>query len=122
MAASLIISLLSSGVPAHAADTVPGDNVLVNIDGSGNGGNNISANEFSQPLGVSYDGNLVFFTSNQTDLPNANTSGWSLYMRNISTSTTTRVDTSSTGVGGNGNSIGEIGWCDERKRSLRSLQ
>lgn len=102
-----VVACLITQLPASAANTFPGTNLLVNVNSSGGGGQNISSpTSISSPQGISADGNMVLFQSTQTDLPGAGTiaSTWRLYERNVSSGTTTRVDVSASGIGGNGGS------------------
>lgn len=51
--------------------------------------------------GASYDGNVVLFSSNATNLQGAGTTAFGLYIYNIKTNSTERVDVSTSGVAAN---------------------
>ena len=90
-----ISAVLITQVQAHAASTVPGVNNLVSVNGvNGQGGNGES-----RTCGISGDGNTILFTSRATNLPISNASAINqLYLRDVATGTTTRVDVSTSGV------------------------
>ena len=112
--ASLAIVITIAGQlysSAHAANTLSGNNEIISVattDGQ-------PANSGVALLGASGDGNVVLVSSVATNLPNAASSGSStgLYVYNIRTNTTTRVDISASGVlpnnNFNGASISESG-------------
>lgn len=89
----------------RASATVPGTNSLISINNTGNGqggnGNSYSSGNQGSPM-VSADGNYVAFVSDASDLISGDTNANSdIFVRNIPTGTTTRVDVSSSGVQAN---------------------
>jgi hypothetical protein len=99
-----IITTLVTAPYAHAANTVPGHNVLISAsDTVGQ-----DANNGSQAQSISYDGNLILFLSYATNVGGSNntTGAWAAYQRNVSAGTTTRVDVSTAGVPGNTSATG----------------
>lgn len=98
VAVALVASLLAQ-LHVSAANTFPGVNTLVNINSSGGGGQGLNV---AKSYGISSDGNIVLFSSSQSDIAGSNgTTKDLLYQRNIATGVNTRVDVSASGVGGN---------------------
>jgi len=95
---------------ANAANTFPTTKTLVNINTSGGGSDNGTVPyRTTNSLGISADGNLVLFASNQTDIASSDGTGHrALYQRNISTGSNTRVDVSATGVNGNAAAVSGV--------------
>lgn len=96
VSASMLGQLYSS---TFAANTLPGDNEVITIGGTTDG-QPVNATTLAQAY--SSDGNIVLFTSSATNLPDAGGSG-GLYIYNIKTDTTARVDISTNGTTPNGN-------------------
>lgn len=91
--ATVLVSGMLIQSYANAANTIPGNNVLVsvnNVDGQG-------MNSGSGPAGISSNGNVILFSTNASNITDYNgVSG--LYVRDIEQSTTERVDVSTSGV------------------------
>lgn len=106
----LLISTLAVGasvlsqlyINTYAANTLPGNNEVITIGGTTDGQ---PVNASVSPIAYSGDGNIILFTSNATNLPNAGAPG-GLYIYNIETNTTARVDISTSGVLPNGGLFG----------------
>ena len=85
-----------------AANTLPGSNEIITIGGTTDGQ---PVNATVYPQGYSGDGNVILFISYATNLPNAGGSG-GLYIYNIRSGSTARVDISTNGVAPNGGLAG----------------
>jgi len=82
--------------------TVPGTNTLVSANNTGNGqggdGNTNPGGQWKDPH-ISADGKFVVFQSSASNMVDNDTNGIAdIFVRNLSTGTTTRVDVSSSGV------------------------
>lgn len=93
-----MFTVVSNKSDTYAANTLPGENEIITVATTDQ--QPINAPRFV--LGYSPDGNVVLFKSTATNLPNAGGSG-GLYIYNIKTDTTSRVDLSTNGTLPNGN-------------------
>lgn len=82
----------------YAANTLLGNNEVITIGDTTDG---LPVNATVTAESYSSDGNIILFSSNATNLPDAGGSG-GLYTYNISTTATKRVDISTSGVYPNG--------------------
>lgn len=96
---TFIVTLIASQIPALAANTFPRVYELVSV----NNVNGQGVNRSATVSGVSYDGNKTLFTSDATNLPDANNDPQSRagFMRDMNTGVTIRVDTSTSGTPAN---------------------
>lgn len=95
VSAFLIVGLtLGTSYTRKAEATVPGTNTLVSYNSTGTGP---SINHTNHPMSVSEDGNIVVFYASASDLVSGVT-GIHLFMRNISTNSTSVVDLNTTGA------------------------
>ena len=104
---ALTVALLLGTLFNHSADaTVPGINTVVSVNNSGNGqgGNGNSPHDTSgQNQAISADGKFVAFTSNASNLVANDTNGFTdVFLRNLITGSTSRVNISTSGVQSDG--------------------
>lgn len=96
----LLIGVSLTRTYTNAANTLPGTNLLVsvnNVDGQG-------LDQDATVYGISADGNVILFATSASNLPGSSTTS-GLYIRNVKTNTTTRVDVSTNGVVANSGTI-----------------
>lgn len=94
-----ILCQLYINASAFAANTLPGDNEVITINGTTDGQ---PINASILPQAYSGDGNIILFASQATNLPNAGGTATGLYTYNIKTGTVARVDMSTNGTLPNG--------------------
>ena len=94
-----------SGVHVVRIDRVTGTAALVNLTASGT----LPNGTLSRVGGISGDGRYVVFSSNASDLVagDAGSSSFAVYVRDLSASTTQRIDLTPGGGAGNGGAGGE---------------